>query len=554
MMDNQSVTGVAIYVRVSSEEQAEKGYSIEEQKNVLLSFCNKVGYNVYKVYCDAGISAKDIVHRPGLQELLEDAKSKCFNLVLTWKISRLSRRLKDAIEIVDFLDKYSIQYKSYTEPFETNTPSGKLQFQMMSMVAEFERSTIAQNVKMGHLAKAKKGEWCGGPAMLGYEWEVMEQYKDCTGRRKSKLIINPEEAKIVKLIFEMYADGKGYKAITNHLNKMGYKTKNGCAFSLNGVRDILLNPVYVGKVRYDVRRNWNERRRGNTNPDPIIADGIHEAIISQELWDKVQIMYNQKKGRRGTVFSYEFPLTGILRCPECGAGMVVGGTTNTLKDGTKKRIPYYVCGSFSNKGSAVCHANSVRAIDTNKEVYKRVKMVCTNSLFRDKVIKEARNMLNGTLNNYQRELEMCDSQIKSNNQKKEKLFEAFESDIISSEEFLERKKTLDEKIANINSKREALLEEKARAELGSVADEVIEETLNNFDQVLENSDKKELKKEMLHMLIKEISVTNGKPKEVDKIVLNINNDLIEYLNTKDGSNITDSSFAFFENHSIELII
>jgi len=554
MIDNQSVTGVAIYVRVSSEEQAEKGYSIEEQKNVLLSFCNKVGYNVYKVYCDAGISAKDIVHRPGLQELLEDAKSKCFNLVLTWKISRLSRRLKDALEIVDFLDKYNIQYKSYTEPFETNTPSGKLQFQMMSMVAEFERSTIAQNVKFGLEARSRSGFVPGCPGMLGFDWQILPEYKNSTGRRKSKLVINPEEAEIVKLIFEMYADGKGFKAITNHLNKLGYKTKRGGAFTVNAVRYILLNPVYISKVRYDVLRNYNDKRKINKNPNPIIVDGVHERIISQELWDKVQIMYNQKKGRRGKVYSYEYPLTGILRCPECGAGMVIGGTTNILKDGTKKRIPYYVCGNFSSKGSAICHSNSVRAIEANTEVYKRIARVCNNSLFREKIIKQARNMLDGTLNEYKRKLEMCDSQIKSNNQKKEKLFDAYESDIISSEEFVERKKVLDEKVADINSKREELLEEKARAELGNIADEVIEETLTNFKYILENSEKKELKKEMLHMLIKEITVTNDKPKKIDKITLNINNDLIEYLNEKGKSNIKDSPFSFFKKYSIELII
>lgn len=163
-------------------------------------------------------------------------------------------------------------------------------------------------------------------------------------------------------------------------------------------------------------------------------------------------------------------------------------------------------------------------------------------------------MLDGTLNEYKRKLEMCDSQIKSNNQKKEKLFDAYERDIISSEEFVERKKVLDEKVADINSKREELLEEKARSELGNIADEVIEETLTNFKYILENSEKKELKKEMLHMLIKEITVTNDKPKKIDKITLNINNDLIEYLNEKGKSNIKDSPFSFFKKYSIELII
>lgn len=123
---------------------------------------------------------------------------------------------------------------------------------MMTLVAEFERATIAQNVKMGMCAKARAGEWCGGIAPLGYDWELIslaEQGK----RKKSKLVINEKEAQVVREIFRLYSEGNGYKAIVNQINKQGYKTKRGNHFAVAQLRDILMNPVYIGKVRYNVR-------------------------------------------------------------------------------------------------------------------------------------------------------------------------------------------------------------------------------------------------------------------------------------------------------------
>ena len=104
---------IAIYCRVSTTEQAEEGYSIGEQERLIREYCGKQGYEVYKVFSDAGISGKDIVHRPAIQELLRDATEKKFDMVMSWKINRLSRKLEDAIKIVNTLDRYGISYQSY---------------------------------------------------------------------------------------------------------------------------------------------------------------------------------------------------------------------------------------------------------------------------------------------------------------------------------------------------------------------------------------------------------------------------------------------------------
>lgn len=145
-------------------------------------------------------------------------------------------------------------------------------------------------------AKARSGEWCGGMAPLGYYRVPMEGTEN-SSRKKSRLEVEETEAETVRLIYELYASGKGYKAIVGYLNQRGYKTKRGNAFSVAQLRTILTNPVYIGKVRFNVRRDWNEKRRNNINPEPIIADGIHEAIITEEQWNQVQFLISQKAGK-----------------------------------------------------------------------------------------------------------------------------------------------------------------------------------------------------------------------------------------------------------------
>ena len=121
-------------------------------------------------------------------------------MVISWKINRISRKLSDVLKIVDILEQNSTSFNSYSEQFDNSTPAGKMQFQMMALIGEFERGTIAQNVKMGMCAKAKAGEWCGG-RVLGYDLVPVEN-QDGTKRRKTKLTINQIEARSVRLIFK----------------------------------------------------------------------------------------------------------------------------------------------------------------------------------------------------------------------------------------------------------------------------------------------------------------------------------------------------------------
>ncbi|WP_415318038.1 recombinase family protein [Clostridium perfringens] len=520
---------IAIYCRVSTEEQSENGYSIDEQERLLEEWCKKMGYVIYKCYSDRGISGKNIKDRPALKELLSDAKAGKFDMVISWKINRVSRKLEDVLKIVNLLEKNNITFKSYSEPFETDTPAGRMQFQMMALIGEFERGTIAQNVKMGMIAKAKSGNWCGG-RVLGYDL-VPNNSPEEEKKGKNKLEINEKEAEIVRFIFNEYSKGKGYKAITNKMNKLGYKTKKGNNFSVGSIRDILTNPVYIGEIRYNVRQNWSEKRRRNINPNPIRVKGKHEAIIDRELWDKVQLILESKKGKPSRIYDGEYPLTGILRCPKCGAGMVISRTTNTLADGTKKRIAYYCCGNWKNKGTSVCNSNTIRVDKANEYVFKKIEELVSNEAMIKAVVKNINKERKDKVKPAKRLLGDIDKELEKLDKRKRKIFEAYEDDILTKEEFQTRKNELNEKIRTLEEEKKPLLNTISEEVSEEIPYEFIKDILMNFSKVLNSSVSREQQKKLLHMIISEITMNESR--EIDSIKLNINDKLVEYL-VKEG--------------------
>lgn len=443
--------------------------------------------------------------------------------------------MADAIKIVDLLEQNGIAYLSYSEPFETNTPAGKMQFQMMALIGEFERSTISQNVKMGMCAKARSGEWCGGVPPLGYKWVVMEGTEN-SSRKKSRLEVDETEAATVRLIYELYAAGKGYKAIVNQLNKEGYKTKQGNDFSVAQLKTILTNPVYIGKVRYNVRRDWNEKRRHNINPEPIIVDGIHDPIIETNLWERVQNMLKQKSGKPSRLYDGEYPLTGILRCPECGAGMVISRTTNKKKDGTKKRITYYACGAWKNKGTAVCHSNMIRVEKANAVVYRELEKLFNNEYFLKTVLKKVNDSSQKSIRAANKDLKFYEKELKLYESRKDNLFKAYENEIISSEELVERKNTLAKEEERIRSRIAEAKNILAQEHRNEISYDVIKNILQSFSKVLMDEHiERGLKKQLLHMLISEIQI--DRRREIDTIHLQLTDELIQLLQNTEGTSI-----------------
>lgn len=336
---------VALYVRVSREEQVD-GFSLEAQDAALRAEVKLRNKLVYDIYSDEGVSGVR-EDREGLNALLRDARRGCFGEVLVWTISRLSRKLGYLLEIVEELQRLGITVRSLNEAFDMSTPMGHFALTMIGAVAQMQREAWMESSRIGMERRAKSGRW-GGGMMLGYRMVADEE--DLRGGGKLEIIA--EEAETVREIFTLYAAGMGYKAIANRLNGENKTGKTGKAFTLNTVKGILTNAAYVGKTRFG----------------EVYYDGLHEPIVSKELWEAVQVrLCEQTKPVQKTI-DHEYLLSGLLKCPACGSGMLPFHTKSKRKDGSYRINHYYACGAYLNKGSTICKPNSVRAVEADAKV------------------------------------------------------------------------------------------------------------------------------------------------------------------------------------------
>ncbi|RXT08845.1 recombinase family protein [Ammoniphilus sp. CFH 90114] len=516
---------VAIYARVSTTEQAEEGYSIDEQVRILNKWCLENGYEVYKEYIDRGVSGKSINKRLALQQMMVDVNEKRFNMVLVWKTNRLARNLLDILKIVDLLHRNNVTFRSHSDNHETETPNGKLHFHVMAAVAEYERANIAENVKMGMLARARQGSWNGGK-VLGYN-TVETTNKSSSKKKSTKLVINEKEAQTVKRIFELYVEGNGYKSIANTINKEGHRSKKGNFFSIIAVKNILTNPVYVGLVRYNVRRDWNDKRRNNINPTPIIQEGLHSPIITKEVWDKAQSILKSRTGKPNRIHTGEFPLTGILKCPKCGAGMVLGRTTNRRKDGTKRVLEYYVCGAWKNKGTSVCNSNSVRTDYADAYVLNKLNLISNSNKLLHDIVGEINKNNNNSLDPLKKDYEVLKKEIHSIQEKKQRILKLYEDGDIEKVVLKERLNKLNEEIALLESRLSPIEEVVESNKTQNVSLELVKAILYNFSNNLNETTTREQRKQLLHLLIHEITINEDR--KIETIRIQINKEVKKYL-------------------------
>ena len=351
--------------------------------------------------------------------------------------------------------------------------------------------------------------------------------------KKSRLKVVDTEAETIRLIFEMYASGKGYKAIVGYLNKAGRKTKWGNQFSVAQIKPILTNLVYIGKVRYDVRRNWNEKRRNNINPNPIIAAGKHDAIISDELWEQVQFMLSQKQGKPSRIYDGEYPLTGILRCPECGAGMVISRCVRMNKDGSKNKITYYAFGNWKNKGTAACHSNMVRVEKANDFVYHQLERLLSDDKFFREVVGRVNREHRILKENALKEKESQSKEMEKINNRQQRNHELYEDREITRDEFLKRREELNQQLSALwqsQSETSLIIMEEEKKEIPK---EAIRNILQNFSKVLSSNIDRTIRKRLLHLLISEITI--DKNRNIDSIKLKLSDELIRFLQNNGGT-------------------
>jgi len=466
-----SFRSIALYCRVSTDEQAREGVSLDEQQERLKAYCRAMGWDVQPiVFIDDGYSAKSI-DRPQLNKLIEGVKNGEISKVMVTKLDRMSRRLLDLLTLIEMFQEYDVPFISISESFDTNTPSGRLTLQVLGAVAEFERERIRERVFENMLHAAKQGKWLT-QSPYGYRLKDKE------------LVIFEPEAMIVKRVYSMYLDkGLGYLAIAKQLNDEGIPSRLNKDWSLRSIKLMLTNPVYKGSLVWNRVDSSKKTRQLKENEEWVVVEDCLPAIINHEIWEKVQEKVGQKQMAPRAKTSPHL-LGGLLKCGNCGSGMSIGwsGSKN-------KRYRVYRCSANKNKGT--CTSKQYRANDVEAWFIEGLKILTSknNSLLFPKLMENSscsnpsnlEQMMKRAKQRYQRKIEAYTAGlIELEDLKKEKedleiLLDKTREEVenIDDKRIENLQKELSKKIKNIISALELLPVEEAKSLLSTIISKVV---------------------------------------------------------------------------------
>ena len=302
---------VGLYPRVSGHEQ-EDNYSIPEQIDRMKKYCESRDWIVYKIYTDSAYSGSNM-DRPGLQDMIKDCQNGKLDMVLVYKLDRLSRSQKDTLFLIeDVFEKNGVGFTSMTENFDTSTPHGKFIIGILSVFAQLEREKIKERTMIGKDSRAKEGKWHGGKWVpIGYDYE------------NGDLVPNEYEAMQVREIADLFLKGTHVRTIERMMTEKGYRHKHG-EWDAKTIKRVLKNPVNIGMIKN--RDKWHK--------------GIHEPIIEQKTFDEIQKLMQDRREKYGAARPHQSLLGGILYCKNCGARYARQSYNG---------IYYYMCYSRSKK-------------------------------------------------------------------------------------------------------------------------------------------------------------------------------------------------------------
>lgn len=349
-----SIKNCYIYTRVSTVSQVD-GYSLDAQVEELKAYAEYRELRIVGEYCDAGKSGKNIKGRPEFCQMMEDIRSQKDDVefVLVFKLSRFGRNAADILRSLQVLDDYGVNLVSVNEAIDSSTSGGRLTLAILSAVAEMERENIVVQFMAGRLQKIMNGDWGGGAIPYGYK------------NINHKLVPDMQEAEIVKKIFEMYEEKQSTAtSVAVTLNNSSYKRIKDVddkPFTYDFVSRVLDNPFYCGRLYFNRRTNKKERNGKTIKYDAdhvIMVPGNHEALVSEELWDRV----HEKRVRMADKYKKSAEnvnvhlLSGIVRCPVCGSHLIgsVCKTKNLNGDGYYRPISYYHCRNNRKQNGETC--------------------------------------------------------------------------------------------------------------------------------------------------------------------------------------------------------
>ena len=331
------------YCRFSSNMQREE--SIDAQKRIITQYAGVYGYKITEWYCDEAKSGTT-TNRPEFKRLMDDVENNRIRNLIVHKLDRFSRNIRDTLDCLTILQEHHVAFMSVAEKIDS-TPAGSLMITVIQALNEYYVQNLATEVLKGQRENAYNGLWTGGVPPLGYD--IVDK----------RMVINEEEAKTVRIIFEMGATGYGYGQIIDRLNLLGCKTKRGQPFGKNSLHDLIRNEKYKGVYVFNLRaaKKGRSRKRNNhayKSDDEIIRipNGC-PAIVTEELWNRANSTL-QVTGRYMTNAKQPYLLTGLLVCGECGAKM--HGNLRISHSG--KKYLTYRCNVKNNQ--RICNSKEIR--------------------------------------------------------------------------------------------------------------------------------------------------------------------------------------------------
>lgn len=306
------------YVRVSTDEQAQEGVSIEAQTKILEAYAVVKGYSDFKIYIDDGYSGKNL-NRPAVKQLLDECRAGGVDAVIVWRLDRISRSLRDTLMIVeDILQDNSTTLLSVTESIDTSTPAGRLLLNILATFAQHERESDVERVTMAHRHLAKDCRYLGGPVPLGYTIDADKHYQ-----------IDETTAPIVRKAFDMYIHREGYAEILRYINAQGVRTMHGRPYAKTTLLSLLTNEKYIGTYIHGRLAPADKKgRRSSSRVNPVdqqirIPHGI-PAIIDQATWDAACALRAENKRSSSSYRTrVATPLQGLVYCGVCGRPMQI---------------------------------------------------------------------------------------------------------------------------------------------------------------------------------------------------------------------------------------
>jgi site-specific DNA recombinase len=388
---------VAIYTRISTDE-THQPYSLEAQAGRLDAYiASQPGWTAVRRFTDQESGAK--LDRPALQRALREAHAGRFDLLLVYRVDRLARSVRGLAHILEELDAAGVAFRSATEPFDTATPAGRMMVQMLGVFAEFERATIIDRVLAGMERAAARGGWMGGQAPYGY----------AIAPEGRQLVVNPEEAPLIPVIFRKYAVNLlGAHAIAAWLTERGHRTRAGRPWGYRMVLTVLRNRAYLGEVNF----------RGES------YQSRHQPLVDEKLFHRAQAILHRRGEDVSTraANSSDYLLTGLVVCDRCGKHFI--GTAAT---GKLYRYRYYTCFNRSRYGNTACNADRLPADELEQAVLNAMLATYERRDLIDQATRDAWTRAQAGRSSLQAELTVIDGEIDKAETAIDRYLNAFET-------------------------------------------------------------------------------------------------------------------------------